>query len=284
MKFQSLFLIAAALLCLNACAQSEKEVDTGNSHVSENSVLNPEGKTIQSRFNPPPGYSRKASDSNSFAHFLRHLPLKKQGSKVKYYNGELKTEEVYEAVVDMEISKKDLQQCADAVMRLRAEYFFSIKDYHAISFNLTNGFRMDYITWSKGNRVLVKGNETQWKKLKEPSHSYATFREYLDFVFTYAGTLSLSKSLHPIKMSQMNIGDVFIYGGSPGHAVMVIDMAENDKGEKVFMLAQSYMPAQETQILKNLNDASLSPWYTLDHKSKLYTPQWTFDIEQLKTW
>ena len=40
----------------------------------------------------------------------------------------------------------------------------------------------------------------------------------------------------------------------PGHVVLIVDMAENDKGEKIFMLAQSYMPAQQTQILINPSD------------------------------
>lgn len=33
-------------------------------------------------------------------------------------------------------------------------------------------------------------------------------------------------------LDKMKIGDVFIKGGSPGHAVIIVDMAENDKGEK----------------------------------------------------
>ena len=46
----------------------------------------------------------------------------------------------------------------------------------------------------------------------------------------------------------MQIGDVLIQGGSPGHAVIVVDMAENPAtGEKLYLLAQSYMPAQDIQ-------------------------------------
>jgi hypothetical protein len=81
----------------------------------------------------------------------------------------------------------------------------------------------------------------------------------------------------------MQIGDVFIQGGSPGHAVIIVDMAKNSKGEKIFILAQSYMPAQETQILKNPNDTNSSPWYTLP-TSTLETPEWDFNATDLKTW
>lgn len=100
----------------------------------------------------------------------------------------------------------------------------------------------------------------------------------------YAGTLSLSKTLQVRKTEDIEIGDVFIVGGSPGHAVIVVDVASNKSGEKVFLIAQSYMPAQETQILKNPNDDTISPWYNLRGASELYTPQWTFALNQLRTW
>lgn len=247
-------------------------------------LIDENGNTIQSRFIPPKGFERKAAARNSFAEYLRNLPLKPAGSKVKYYNGEIKDNGVYDAVVAMEISNKNLQQCADAIIRLRAEYFYSISDYNQISFDLTNGFRMDYSDWMDGNRVLVNGNHTAWQRMAQASNSYRDFREYLEFVFMYAGTLSLSKSLHPKNIKDIAIGDVFIRGGSPGHAVIVVDMAENNKGEKVFLLAQSYMPAQETQILKNPNDPNLSPWYSAGFSGQLQTPEWIFDAAELKTW
>jgi hypothetical protein len=82
---------------------------------------------------------------------------------------------------------------------------------------------------------------------------------------------------------QMKIGDVFIKGGSPGHAIIVMDMAENKStGEKIFILAQSYMPAQETQILCNPKSKELSPWYSLNYTGDLYTPEWTFSENMLK--
>jgi hypothetical protein len=194
---------------------------------------------------------------------------------------------MYDAVIDMEITHKDLQQCADAVMRLRGEYFYSIKAYDKISFTLTNGFKVDYPQWMKGNRVIVNGNKTFWRKMAEPSNTYKDFRNYMDFVFTYAGTLSLSKCLHPKEAKDIASGDVFIVGGSPGHAVIVVDVvdvAENKAGEKIFLLAQSYMPAQETQILKNNDNEKISPWYSTNFSGPLHTPQWTFDVGELMTW
>ncbi len=277
------------LITLNCCGQVNNKQNapitvTSVNNSNNNKIIDEKGMTIQTRFNPPDGYQRKPTDKNSFASYLRNLPLKPAGTKVKYYNGSEKDDDVYDAVVDMNISNKDLQQCADAVMRLRGEYFYSIKAYDQISFVLTNGFKVDYSEWMKGNRVIVNGNKTFWRKTAEPSNTYKDFRNYMEFVFTYAGTLSLSRSLHSKNIRDIAIGDVFILGGSPGHAVIVVDVAENKNGEKVFLLAQSYMPAQETQILKNYNNDKISPWYSANIVGKLNTPQWTFDVGQLKTW
>ena len=105
----------------------------------------------------------------------------------------------------------------------------------------------------------------------------------MDLVFAYSSTLSLDKELKSVDVDDMQIGDVFIKGGSPGHCVIVVDMAENKStGQKVFMLAQSYMPAQQTQLLINPNDDNLSPWYSLDFGDNLRTPEWIFSKDQLK--
>jgi len=274
---------------IDGCGQTtDKKIpasatNTVPSIIAVPSIINEKGMTLQTRFNPPEGFQRIPAEENSFDSYLRNLPLKPAGAKVKHYNGAVKENNVYDAVVDMEISNKDLQQCADAIMRLRGEYFYSIQAYDQISFTLTNGFKVDYSEWIKGNRVIVTGNKTAWRKTTEPSNTYEDFRSYMEFIFMYAGTLSLSKSLESKNIKDMAIGDVFIRGGSPGHAVIIVDIAENKAGEKVFLLAQSYMPAQETQILKNTKE-KISPWYTTDSFDRLYTPEWTFNFEQLKTW
>jgi hypothetical protein len=101
-------------------------------------------------------------------------------------------------------------------------------------------------------------------------------------VFNYAGSKSLSKELIPVKQADMKPGDVFIVGGFPGHAVTVLDMAVNPAtGEKLFMLCQSYMPAQQVHVLKNPDNAGISPWYSLNFKGDLETPEWTFPPNSL---
>lgn len=104
----------------------------------------------------------------------------------------------------------------------------------------------------------------------------------MDIIFAYAGTLSLEKELVFVNISDISIGDIFIQGGSPGHAVIVVDMAIDEKGDKIFLLAQSYMPAQDIHILKNPNDKNISPWYRANIDMELITPEWTFTKSDLK--
>lgn len=248
---------------------------------SEDSLVKASGLTIDSRFGLPEGYTRDSV--SSFGNYLRKLPLLAYGSHIKLFDGREKgNQQVHEAVVDLPIGKKDLHQCADAVMRLRAEHLWNEKQYNLIHFNLTNGFRVDYTEWMKGKRVIVEGNKTYWKTTTNASNTYKDFWKYMEFIFTYAGTLSLSKELKPVSIEELKIGDVFIKGGSPGHAVIVIDVAIHQKTKKkIFLLAQSYMPAQQIQVLKNYNSDEMSPWYSEDFGDFLETPEWTFKSTEL---
>lgn len=242
------------------------------------------GQTISTRFSPPPGFVRPAQDSLSFAHYLRNIPLRPAGAEVHFYDGQKKPFQAgVAAVVKLDVGNRDLQQCADAVMRLRAEYLYRQGRFSDIHFNLTNGFEMAWDEWRSGKRLRVKDNRTWWEQAAAPSDDYASFRKYLDWVFMYAGTWSLERELEPVAREELAIGDVFIQGGSPGHAVMVVDRAvKPESGEVVFLLAQSYMPAQDIHVLNNLEDKGLSPWYALDFGERLQTPEWSFGAGDLR--
>ncbi|ELR69610.1 hypothetical protein C900_04835 [Fulvivirga imtechensis AK7] len=282
-----LVVVASLYACDQGLSQSSR-VDNGpNSEdqiTEKQNIIDPDGATILTRILVPRNFKRTTASPASFGGYLRELPLKAHNVPVKYYNGRVKeNRNVYDAVVDLDIGKRDLHQCADAVMRLRAEYLYGQKKYDRIHFNFTNGFRVDYEKWRKGQRIVVDGNKTYWKASARPSDTYETFWKYLEIIFSYAGTLSLEKELQPVNLNDLEIGDVFIQGGSPGHAVIVVDVAVNENtGEKIFLLAQSYMPAQEIQILKNPNNEALSPWYSENFGEVLKTPEWTFNKSTLR--
>lgn len=244
-------------------------------------------ETVADRITPLAGYVRETVVDNSFTSYLRNLPLLPKGSKVMLYNGqEKRNQSAAAAVIDMEIGNRDLQQCADAVIRLRAEFLWKHKRYNEIKFNFTNGFTGEYKKWAEGNRIKINGNKAQWYISGDGNdYSYKTFRSYLNMIFMYAGTASLSQELKTVPYTSLQPGDIFIKGGSPGHAVIVIDVAvHSNTKKKIFLLAQSYMPAQQIHILVNPLNSKLSPWYELTEtdSGKLYTPEWTFEKRDLK--
>ena len=247
--------------------------------------LNTDGVTIHDRFLPPAGYVRTEAANGSFSEFLRNLPLKPDGAKVLYYDGREKSRNVYLAVVDYPLGNRDLQQCADAVIRLRAEYLYSTDQFDKIQFHFVSGFLASFPQWAQGYGISVNGNDVVWNQNNSNNSTYESFQKYLDMVYAYASTLSLEKELEAKDISELSIGDVFIRGGSPGHCVIVVDMAVHEStGEKLFMLAQSYMPAQDIQILKCPASEDESPWYKDTFGDTLITPEYTFAKTELKTW
>ena len=103
---------------------------------------------ILNRVEVPNGYERVETIPGSFADWLRHLPLKKGNPPIRYYNGREKIlQDAHYAVVDIDVGDRDLQQCADAVIRLRAEYLYAAGLYDSIAFNF-NAPAHQGITWS----------------------------------------------------------------------------------------------------------------------------------------
>jgi hypothetical protein len=254
-------------------------------------TVDPAGMTVAARFAAPAGYVREAAENASFAAYLRRLPLKPDGEQVRLYDGRLKPNPgVYAAVVDLPIGPvgagrygaRDLHQCADAIIRLRAEYLFAQKRYDEIRFCFTNGFLAEYSRWRRGERIVVSGNSVRWVRSGRPGDGPRSFWRYLEMVFSYAGTASLSRELVPVPGDDPEIGDIYIQPGHPGHAVIVVDAAvDRLGGRRVFLLAQSYMPAQEIQVLQNPSDSRLSPWYAAGFGTTLLTPEWTFRASDL---
>lgn len=249
------------------------------------SILFPEGKTQETRILPPKGYDRIPSSAGELTSFLRNMELKADGSPVLLYDGTEKgAQEGHIAVFALDTGDRDLQQCADSILRVYAEYYWSLGAYDKISFHLTNGFLMEYTKWREGNRLVVNGNDVSWSKKKGYDASYETFRNYLDMVFAYAGTLSLSQECKPITIEEIRPGDLFLQGGSPGHCVLVVDVAEDSAGNRCYLLAQGYMPAQDFHILRNpLHEED--PWYyEAELTFPLNTPSWSFNEGSLVRW
>ena len=245
--------------------------------------FNTQGMTLESRINVPEVYARTEVEKGSLTEFLRTYSLKEHGSPVLLYDGSEKwNQDAHVAVFTLPIEERDLQQCADSVMRVYAEYYFKTEQFEKIRFHFTNGFLAEYAKWRDGYRISVDGNNVSWVKSANYDDSYETFVKFMRMVFTYAGTLSMEQESETISLKEARVGDVIIKGGSPGHVVMIVDMCENEKGEKAFLLAQGYMPAQEFHVLKNPAQEE-NPWYYEEELTgSIRTPEYRFEEGCLK--
>lgn len=243
------------------------------------SLVSTEGNTVKTRFSPPENYSWTEEKPNSFGEFLLNFPLKKYDAKILKYDGTpITTQSLHEAVYDIDIGNKDLQQCADSVIRMYAEFLWKHHREDEIAFHFTNGDLVKWADYRDGYRAFVSGNFVDYRKTANHDNSYQNFRNYLDLIYNYAGTISLTKETKQLNSAKdLKTGDVLITPGSPGHVVFIAGVCENKNGEKLFLLSEGFTPAQSIHLLKNPFDEKISPWYDLAVNSeKINTARFTF--------
>jgi hypothetical protein len=254
------FAITASLLFVSLGCKEASPKKTADTSFRPSAATTDYYRQIQD-IPPPKGFSRKQHIENSFESYLRNLSLKKDKT-VYLFDGRVKpNQQAQFAVIDMPVGNKDLQQCADAIMRLRAEYLFEQKRF---------------------DEIIFFDNDASRYTFKAP-YTKKNFESYLIRVFGMCGSASLAKQLRSSTMNEVKAGDVFIRGGFPGHAVIVVDVVEKGNNKK-FLLAQSYMPAQDIHVLNNPTSADGSPWYDADDATELVTPEYTFLKTELKKW
>ena len=234
----------------------------------------------------PSGYKRVPVDKGSFAEWLRGIRLKAD-SKVYLYNGSPRVDQSTQyAVLDLPIGNKDLQQCADAIMRLRAEYFFAANRLDSIELTSIDGANLSFVRWLNGERYKIdRGRLHSFIATKSAVDRPSQLQQFLDVVFSYCSTISLEKQTRFVDdLQHVMPGDMLIKAGSPGHAMIVVDTAVDPSGKILVLLAQGFMPAQSIHIVKNLTVMDINPWYSIETGRVITTPHWTFYKNQLKRW
>ena len=242
-------------------------------------LIDKKGNTIATRVKTSEGFQRVIYPKGSFEEFIQTYPLKPHGAKVINYDG---SEYFYQSghfgVLDLSVPKNGLQQCADALIRLRSEYLWKTNQQSKIGFEFTSGHYCSWKKYAEGYRPKVNGSKVTFHKTAAKDETKANFYKYLNLIYTYSGTLSLYNELPKVTSpKELQIGDMLVYPGTPGHIVMIVDEARNEKGEKRFILAQGNTPAQSIHMLKNPNNHKAGPWYILRLNSYLEVPGYYFE-------
>lgn len=250
---------------------------------SDSKLIDINGKTQETRILTPEGYERVQADDDSLLHFMRNMELLPNGNPIVTYAGN-ELHNNCAGVYAMDIGAHDLQQCADSVIRVYSEYFWSQEKYEEIEFHLTNGELMRYTDWRNGDRLVAAGDFAFQLRLRGKNDSYECFRAYLECVMNYAGTKSLYAESETIPLSELKAGDLLLIPGAPGHVILTVDMAENESGEKCYLFAQGFMPAQSFHIVNN-KAHSEDPWYyASEMEGTFHVDSYSFTQDAIRRW
>lgn len=230
------------------------------------------------RPNPPAFRSKEIADTTSWPYFLQHLP-EKTGPILDYRGRVVSSQQKHAVIINYDIGNRDLQQCADALMRLRAEYLFAQKRYSEIHFHFTSGQDYSFLDYCKGKIPSPSGNSIRFATASPSPLNHQSLRRYLDLVYTYAGTISLAKELR--HTNRFAIGTVVITPGSPGHCFIITNEATTADGDPVYKLVEGYTPAQSIYVLQNIHEPNLGYWHRLS-TGTIKTASYTFRSYQLK--
>ncbi|MDR0582606.1 MAG: DUF4846 domain-containing protein [Prevotellaceae bacterium] len=242
---------------------------------------------MAARFGVPSGYYRTDTAPATFAFFLQHLPLLPPKTPVKFYDGVPNTTSHPAAVIDMDTGDKNLQQNAQTVIRLWAEYLFEQQRFPDIHFHINNGELIPYEQWAQGMKLVIN-RKTYWTKTPSNPRLYQTFRRYLNFIFTNSDFQTLSQDLQPSAATTVAPGDILISGDE---VVMILDVAvHQETGEVVVLLVSGGNPAQSIQVLQNTGEnKTAGAWFpvnngvlVIDNKSYSTAQRYRFSNQKLK--
>ncbi len=245
----------------------------GCTHKNPKALISPTGTTVKTRILPPESYHWQKEEKDSFGEFLQNITVEPDGTPILDFHGtHVGNQGKHVAVLNYDVGTKDLQQCADAVLRLRAEYLYAQQRFDEIVFHFTSGDLFSWNDYKRGMRAVVNKNKVTFVQSAEPDDSYPNFRRYLDALYLYAGTISLFHETEPILHdSLLKAVDIIITPGSPGHAVIIIGHALNTSGDHLFLLAEGLTPAQSIAVNTNPLDPDINPWYRLSVQSTVTT-------------
>jgi hypothetical protein len=231
------------------------------------------GEGLASRFAAPAGFDRVEVAPRSFGAWLRGLPLAPRGTGVLSFRGDpvlAGDHDNLAAVVAIDAGTRDLMQCADSVIRMHAEWRWS-EGARDQSYRALSGADIPFQRYLAGMRPSVEHNTLAWHRGVALRDDHAGFRRYLDDVFNWANTISLSAEAKPVPRAELRPGDFFVMPGGPGHAVLVLDVAK--AGNKTaLLLGQGFMPAQGFYVVR---PSRASAWFVVEPNDLFVdTPFW----------
>ena len=227
------------------------------------------GDTLRSRPEPTdtvlhrfahslPGYSVFTDEPDSWSEWLRLLPLAAPGTPVRNFRGEIVVpgdDEHLAAVVAIDIGSENVQQSADVILRLHAEWRWYVNDRRMLYLSDSKA-ELPLARWFAGERLTTTGAEPTWTRqaAPKPQRDHADFRAYLDGVFTWSDGRALLAESVPLAPEKLEPGAFFLHQGAPAEVLVVLDVATSPAGKRAMLLAQALNPAENIHVLRPNRD------------------------------
>ncbi|MBI5622152.1 MAG: hypothetical protein HY924_00090 [Elusimicrobia bacterium] len=200
---------------------------------------------------PPPGFGRVELSSGSFAAWVRRLPVQPEGALVRTWDGKLAPQRFYRVLRVSALPLKfrqDLEQCADWGFRLWLEYQASTRRPDDCWLLDYNGRRVRFQDWRKSGRGASLDSFFRWAASNANSHS---LKKGL-------GKVAGGPDLMP--------GDLLVQNetGGIGHASVILDVAVDGQGRRVYLIGFGFMPAQDFHVEAAGPGQGRGDWFTLE--------------------
>jgi len=216
---------------------------------------------LAERIAPPAGFRRVATTTDSFADWLRHLPVLPAGSPVKSHKEEVVLAGDHPnlaAVIALQPHAPRLLDATAMMIRLRGEYAWTRAGGLGARFHFDCGDRLSWMAWASGVRPRAEERRVGFRQVLPADTSRASYCAYLETVFYYGSSQSLLDDTRPAEDGRVAIGDVLLLAGSNGHALIVLDVVLHASGEVRALLGQGGTPPQTLHVLQS--DAG-DPWF-----------------------
>lgn len=143
------------------------------------SLINKDSLTIKTRVKVPEGYRRVPYPEGSFEDYLRDYKLKPFGSKIINYDAsEYFWQRGHIGILEVPVPSNGLQQCADALIRIRSEYLWDQNRKDEIGFNFTSGHYCSWMKYAQGYRPKINGNKVTFHKTATDDQSKSNFYRF----------------------------------------------------------------------------------------------------------
>ena len=249
--------------------------------------INTTGMTVNSRVTVPDSFFRPPFPISTYQSYLQSLVIKSADSKVMKYDGYEKKFICYSAVLQIDLMEEDMMRGEHYIQYLRAKFLYNSSKYDMIDFSYDDGRSLTFEQWAEGARFVWQDSIYIIDTIAGVNYTENSFKKYMDQVYMNSTTNGLAMDTKLLEVGSLSIGDLMIQPKdmhTPGHAVLVIDMAVNPlTGEKMVLLAQGFSPTQDMHILSNPYEADISPWYRVQEDNMYFTTaQWTFRKKHIR--